>query len=104
MSVILVTVGLVFGAYLYQPLWFDSGPYTYVSSHESLADCQRAKTAGTDEVFMQETLCANGELYMKEGSVSKTEKNVETVEVNDFVFTIDKDESTDTTMKSHWSE
>ena len=96
MSVILVTVGLVFGAYLYQPMWFDHGPYTYVSSHESLADCQRVKT--------QETLCANGELYMKEGSVSKTEKNVETVEVNDFVFTIDKDESTDTTMKSHWNE
>ena len=98
MSVILITVGLVFGAYLYQPMWFDHGPYTHVSSHESLADCQRAKTSGT-----QETLCANGELYMKEGSVSKTEK-VETVEVNDFVFTIDKDESTDTTMKSHWSE
>ena len=102
MSVILVTVGLVFGAYLYQPLWFDSGPYTYVSSHESLADCQRAKTSGTDEVFMQETLCANSELYMK-GGMSKTEKG-ETVEVNDFVFTINKDESTDTTMKSHWSE
>jgi len=98
MSVILITVGLVFGAYLYQPMWFDHGPYTHVSSHESLADCQRAKTSGTDEVFMQETLCATGELYKKEG------KKVETVEVNDFVFTIDKDESTDTTMKSHWSE
>jgi hypothetical protein len=63
-----------------------------------LADCQRAKTSGTDEVFMQETLCAGGELYKKEG------KKVETVEVNDFVFTIDKDESTDTTMNPHWSE
>ena len=99
MSVILVVAGLVFGAYLYQPMWFDHGSYTYVSSHESLADCQRAKTSGT-----QETLCANGELYMKEGSVSKTEKNVEIVEVNDFVFTIDKDESTDTTMNPHWNE
>ena len=88
MSVILVTVGLVFGAYLYQPLWFDHGPYTHVSSHESLADCQRAKTSGTDEVFMQETLCANGELYMKKDGVSKTEKS----------------DSTDTTMNPHWSE
>ena len=88
MSVILVTVGLVFGAYLYQPMWFDHGPYTYVSSHESLADCQRAKTAGHDEVFMQETLCANGELYMKKVDESKTEKH----------------DSTDTTMKSHWNE
>jgi len=98
MSGILIIAGLVFGAYLYQPMWFDDTPYHHVSSHESLADCQRAKTSGTDEVFMQETLCATGELYKKEG------KKVETVEVNDFVFTIDKDESTDTTMKSHWSE
>ena len=103
MSGILVIAGLVFGAYLYQPMWFDDTPYHHVSSHESLADCQRAKTSGTDEVFMQETLCANGELYMKEGSVSKTEK-VETVEVNDFVFTIDKQDSTDTTINSHWNE
>ena len=97
MSVILVTVGLVFGAYLYQPMWFDHGPYTYVSSHEALADCEKAKLGN------EQAVCANGVLYLKEGSVSKTEK-VETVEVNDFVFTINKDESTDTTMKSHWSE
>ena len=97
MSVILVTVGLVFGAYLYQPLWFDNGPYHYVSSHESLADCEKAKLGN------EQAVCANGELYLKEGSVSKTEK-VETVEVNDFVFTIDKDESTDTTINPHWNE
>ena len=90
MSVILVTVGLVFGAYLYQPMWFNSGPYTHVSSHEALADCEKAKSGNPDAI------CANGEMYMKEG--------VETVKVNDFVFTINKDESTDTTMKSHWSE
>ena len=91
MSVILVTVGLVFGAYLYQPLWFDSGPYHYVSSHEKLADCEKAKSGNPQAV------CANGELYAKDGKV-------ETVKVNDFVFTIDKQDSTDTTMKSHWSE
>ena len=97
MSGILVIAGLVFGAYLFQPMWFDDTPYHHVSSHEALADCEKAKMGNP------ETLCANGELYMKEGSVSKTEK-VETVEVNDFVFTIGKDESTDTTMKSHWNE
>ena len=89
MSVILVVAGLVFGAYLYQPVWFDHGSYTYVSSHESLADCQRAKTSGQDEVFMQETLCANGELYVNGVGKSKV---------------IEKSDSTDTTMKSHWSE
>jgi hypothetical protein len=97
MSSILVIAGLVFGAYLYQPMWFDDTPYHHVSTHKSLAECQTAKTAGTDDVFMKEAVCAGGELYVKDGKV-------ETVEVNDFVFTIDKDESTDTTMKSHWSE
>ena len=97
MSGILVIAGLVFGAYLYQPMWFDDTPYHHVSSHKSLAECQTAKTAGTDDVFMKEAVCAGGELYVKDGKV-------ETVEVNDFVFTIGKDESTDTTMKSHWNE
>ena len=91
MSVIIVTVGLVFGAYLYQPLWFDSGPYTHVSSHEALADCEKAKTGDPDAI------CANGELYVKDGKE-------ETVKVNDFVFTIDKQDSTDTTMNPHWNE
>ena len=91
MSVILVTVGLVFGAYLYQPLWFDDTPYHHVSSHETLADCEKAKSGNPHAV------CANGELYDKDSKV-------ETVKVNDFVFTIDKQDSTDTTMKSHWSE
>ena len=91
MSVIIVTVGLVFGAYLYQPLWFDSGPYTHVSSHEALADCEKAKMGDPDAI------CANGELYAKDGKV-------ETVKVNDFVFTIDKQDSTDTTINPHWNE
>ena len=91
MSVILVTVGLVFGAYLYQPMWFDHGPYTHVSSHEALADCEKAKMGNPNAI------CANGELYEKEDGVVK-------IKQNDFVFTVDKDESTDTTMKSHWNE
>ena len=91
MSVILVVVGLVFGAYLYQPMWFDHGPYHHVSSHESLADCEKAKSGNPQAV------CANGELYKKEDGVVK-------IEHNDFVFTIDKHESTDTTMNPHWNE
>ena len=97
MSSILVIAGLVFGAYLYQPMWFDDTPYHHVSTHKSLAECQTAKTAGTDDVFMKEAVCAGGELYVKDGKV-------EIIKVNDFVFTIDKDESTDTTMNPHWSE
>ena len=92
MSSILVIAGLVFGAYLYQPMWFDDTPYHHVSTHKSLAECQTAKTAGT-----KEAVCAGGELYVKDGKV-------ETVKVNDFVFTIDKQDSTDTTMNPHWNE
>ena len=88
MSVILVTVGLVFSAFLYEPMWFDHGPYHYVSSHESLADCERAKTSGHDETYGNHLVCANGELYMKKSDVSKTEKS----------------DSTDTTMNPHWNE
>ena len=64
MSVILIVVGLVFGAWLYQPMWFDQTPYHYVSSHESLADCEKAKVG--HKVHMQETVCAGGELYVKD--------------------------------------
>ena len=67
MSVILIVAGLVFGAWLYQPMWFDQTPYHYVSSHESLADCERAKTAGHDDIYMKEAICAKGELYVKKG-------------------------------------
>ena len=97
MSGMLVIAGLVFGAYLFQPMWFDDTPYHHVSTHKSLAECQTAKTAGTDDVFMKEAVCAGGELYVKDSKV-------ETVKVNDFVFTIDKQDSTDTTMNPHWSE
>ena len=85
MSVILVVAGLVFGAYLYQPMWFDDTPYHHVSSYETLAECQIAKR-GHEEHF-QEAVCAKGELYVKDG-VSKTEKSG----------------STDTTMNPHWNE
>ena len=95
MSVILVVAGLVFGAYLYQPMWFDDTPYHHVSSHDSLADCQTAKAG--QEGHMREALCAETELYVKDDKV-------EIVKVNDFVFTIGKQDSTDTTMKSHWND
>ena len=60
MSVILIVAGLVFGTYLYQPMWFDDTPYHHVSSHKSLADCQTAKAG--QEVHMREALCAETEL------------------------------------------
>ena len=59
MAVIILVASLVFGGYLYEPEWFSHGPYHYVSSHESLADCEKAKSGNPQAV------CANGELYLK---------------------------------------
>ena len=59
MTVIILVASLVFGGYLYEPAWFDHRPYHYVSSHESLADCEKAKMGNSQAV------CANGELYLK---------------------------------------
>ena len=40
MSVILIVTSFVFGAWLYQPIWFDDTPYYYQSTHETLEDCE----------------------------------------------------------------
>ena len=68
MSVILVIAGLVFGAYLYQPLWFDDTPYHYQSTHETLVACEVAKSGhilhGRDGVCVGES---PSNLYTKVG-------------------------------------
>ena len=63
MLVILAVAGLVFGTYLYQPMLFDDGPYYYVSSHKTSAECQTAKAG--HELHMQEAICVTGKLYVK---------------------------------------
>ena len=69
MSVILTIASLVFGGYLHEPMWFDSGPYVHTSSHESLVECLTAKAG--HEVHMQEAICAKGELYVKDKNVAQ---------------------------------
>ena len=51
MSMILLVASLVFGGYLYEPMWFDSGPYTQVDQAEftSMEECQMV-TAGTKDI------------------------------------------------------
>ena len=68
MSVILSIAGFVFGAFLYQPLWFDDTPYHYQSTHETLKDCEVAKSGhivhGRDGVCVGES---PSNLYTKVG-------------------------------------
>lgn len=49
MGVILTVAGLVFGGFLYQPMWFDSGPYTSTNEYTSLSACQ-IDTHGTKDI------------------------------------------------------
>ena len=51
MSVILVIAGIVFGTYLHEPMWFDSGPYVLKDGKEysSMVECSIA-THGTDDI------------------------------------------------------
>ncbi len=51
MGVILTVASFVFGGFLYQPMWFDSGPYTEVVGNEyaSISECQ-IDTAGTKDI------------------------------------------------------
>jgi len=68
MSVILVIAGLVFGTYLYQPVWFDDTPYHYQSTHETLEDCEVAKSGHV--IHGEDGVCVGGspaKLYTKIG-------------------------------------
>ncbi len=54
MSVILSSILMVFGSYVVQPDWFDSGPYEFEKEHQTLAECQ-IETHGTDDVCVGES-------------------------------------------------
>ena len=40
MSVLIVVAGLVFGAFTYEPPWFDTRPHYYSHTYESEGQCQ----------------------------------------------------------------
>jgi len=68
MSVILIVTSFVFGAWLYQPIWFDDTPYHYQSTHETLEDCEKVKSGHV--VHMQDGVCygeSPSKLYVKDG-------------------------------------
>lgn len=46
----------VIGSYIFQPQWFNNGPYEFVQEHKSLAECQVA-SHGTEDI------CAGGKQY-----------------------------------------
>ena len=55
MTVLLVTAGLVFSAFIYNPLWFDTRPHYYSHTYESKEQCNEVR-----ETFQQEMHCASG--------------------------------------------
>ena len=48
MSVLVGIVSVVFGGYVAQPEWFNNGPFDYVETHDSLAECQVAGSGTSD--------------------------------------------------------
>ena len=52
MSVILTIASLVFGGYLYEPMWFDSGPYVVKAEQKEYATMEecRIDTHGTNDI------------------------------------------------------
>ena len=49
MAVILGIVGIVLGAFVYQPAWFEGVVgYVYHSTHKSLEECENAKLEDGD--------------------------------------------------------
>ena len=42
MTVLIVIAGLTFGAFLYQPLWFDTRPHYYTKTYQSDKACNHA--------------------------------------------------------------
>ena len=43
MTVLLVTAGLVLGAFIYNPLWFDTRPHYYSHTYKTQKECQLAR-------------------------------------------------------------
>ena len=48
MSVLVGIMSVVFGGYVAQPEWFNNGPFDYVETHDSLAECQVAGSGTSD--------------------------------------------------------
>ena len=54
MGVILVVASLVFGGYLYEPVWFSHEPHRFVSEHKTLEECQLVKHGDVESVCVGE--------------------------------------------------
>ena len=48
MTVLLVTAGLVFSAFIYNPLWFDTRPHYYSHTYESKEECNAVRDLLTE--------------------------------------------------------
>jgi hypothetical protein len=59
MTVILVVVGLVFGAYSYEPWWFDTRPHYYHLTYDSKEQCQEAREIRQAILKDEGTVCTD---------------------------------------------
>ena len=69
-TILIIVAGLVFGAFTYEPSWFDTRPHYYSKTYNSKKQCQlvREMLADLDKDYMNDeplgTVCTDKhELY-----------------------------------------
>ena len=49
MTVLILVAGLAFGAFTYEPSWFDTRPHYYYLTYNSKSECQEAREMVKDK-------------------------------------------------------
>ena len=49
MTVLILVAGLAFGAFTYEPSWFDTRPHYYHLTYNSKSECQKAREMVKDK-------------------------------------------------------
>jgi len=70
-SVIVVAVSLVFGGYLYEPIWFDTRTHYLYKTYESEESCLEAKEKKDKEITFPEAF--------QRGSVCVDDKSLSSI-------------------------
>ena len=59
MTVILLVVGIVFGMFNYEPMWFDTRPHYYHMTYNSKEQCQEAREVRQIILESEGTVCTD---------------------------------------------
>jgi hypothetical protein len=73
MTPLYVVVSLVFSAFLYEPLWFDTRPHYFYKTYETQAKCKEAKDFAVAVDIGRGSVCTDkNALYLTSSSSSSS--------------------------------